>query len=59
MGYASRMAEDTDHDKEKDREDESLLSSLRKLVGQVGGSTLGLARNTAAMTAMFGESRLV
>ncbi len=52
MGYASRMAGD------KDKEDESLLSSLRKLAGQVGGSTLGLARNTAAMTAMFGENWL-
>lgn len=53
MGYASHMAA-----KDKDPEHESLLFSLRKLTGQVAGGTLGLARNTAAMTAMFGENWL-
>ncbi|PLW69413.1 helix-turn-helix domain-containing protein [Pseudohalioglobus lutimaris] len=42
--------DDTDHD--------SLLHSLRRLTGQVAGSTFELARNTAAMTAMFGETWL-
>lgn len=36
----------------------SLLSSLMKLTGQVAGGTLDLARNTATMTAMFGENWL-
>lgn len=40
------------------KEHESLLDSLRKLTGQVAGGTLELARNTAAMSAMFGESWL-
>ena len=31
---------------------------MRRLTGQVAGGTLGLARNTAAMTAMFGENWL-
>jgi transcriptional regulator with XRE-family HTH domain len=53
MGYASNMAA-----KDKEPEHESLLFSLRKLTGQVAGGTLGLARNTAAMTAMFGENWL-
>jgi transcriptional regulator with XRE-family HTH domain len=53
MGYAFNMAA-----KDKDQEHESLLFSLRKLTGQVAGGTLGLARNTAAMTAMFGENWL-
>lgn len=53
MGYAWYMA-----GKDKDHESESLLFSLRKLTGQVAGSTLGLARNTAAMSAMFGENWL-
>jgi len=44
--------------KDKDLESESLISSLRKLTGQVAGGTIGLARNTAAMTAMFGENWL-
>jgi transcriptional regulator with XRE-family HTH domain len=44
--------------KDKDHESESLLFSLRKLTGQMAGNTLGLARNTAAMTAMFGENWL-
>jgi transcriptional regulator with XRE-family HTH domain len=42
----------------KDNEHESLLGSLRKLTGQVAGGTLGLARNTVTMTAMFGENWL-
>ena len=44
--------------KKKDQEPESLLDSVRRLTGQVAGGTLGLARNTAAMTAMFGENWL-
>lgn len=39
-------------------ESESLLDALRKLTGQVAGGTFELARNTATMTAMFGESWL-
>ena len=53
MGYASDMA-----GKNKDQDTASLLDSVRKLTGQVAGGTLGLARNTAAMTAMFGENWL-
>jgi transcriptional regulator with XRE-family HTH domain len=37
---------------------DSLLESLFKLSGQVAGGTLELARNTATMTAMFGETWL-
>lgn len=37
---------------------ENLLEALVKLTGQVAGGTLDLARNTATMTAMFGESWL-
>jgi transcriptional regulator with XRE-family HTH domain len=44
--------------KNKGQEPESLLESVRRLTGQVAGGTLGLARNTAAMTAMFGENWL-
>ena len=44
--------------KDKDHDTESLLESVRRLTGQVAGGTLGLARNTAAMTAMFGENWL-
>ena len=44
--------------KNKDQDTESLLASVRRLTGQVAGGTLGLARNTAAMTAMFGENWL-
>jgi transcriptional regulator with XRE-family HTH domain len=51
MGYASDMAAN-------DKDHESLLGSLRRLTGQVAGGTLDLARNTAAMTAMFGENWL-
>lgn len=36
----------------------SLLGSLMKLTGQVAGNTLDIARNTATMTAMFGENWL-
>ena len=43
---------------DKDHETDSLLDSLRKLTGQVAGGTLEIARNTATMTAMFGESWL-
>jgi transcriptional regulator with XRE-family HTH domain len=34
----------------------TLLESLVKLTGQVAGGTLDLARNTATLTAMFGET---
>ena len=44
--------------KDKDHDTESLLESVRRLTGQVAGGTLGLPRNTAAMTAMFGENWL-
>jgi transcriptional regulator with XRE-family HTH domain len=53
MGYAAAMAK-----KDTNQEPESLLGSVRRLTGQMAGSTLGLARNTAAMTAMFGENWL-
>ncbi len=43
----------------KSREDSgSLLGSIMKLTGQVAGNTLDIARNTATMTAMFGENWL-
>jgi len=43
----------------KNKEDSgSLLGSLMKLTGQVAGNTLDIARNTATMTAMFGENWL-
>ena len=45
--------------KSKDEHDnDSLLQSLRRLTGQVAGGTFELARNTATMTAMFGENWL-
>ncbi len=45
--------------KEHDKgEPDSLLDSLRRLTGQVAGGTLELARNTATMSAMFGETWL-
>ena len=47
------MAKDT-HDNEHD----SLLNALMRLTGQVAGGTFELARNTATMTAMFGETWL-
>jgi transcriptional regulator with XRE-family HTH domain len=41
----------------KDNQDsESLISTLLHMTSQVAGGTLDLARNTATMTAMFGES---
>ena len=39
-------------------ESDGLLDSLRRLTGQVAGGTFELARNTATMTAMFGETWL-
>jgi transcriptional regulator with XRE-family HTH domain len=42
----------------RDKDHDSLLQSLRKLTGQVAGGTLDLARNTAAMSAMFGDNWL-
>lgn len=52
MSYAIAMSRDKDH------ESDSLLDSLRRLTGQVAGSTFELARNTATMSAMFGETWL-
>ncbi|MEH6589770.1 MAG: helix-turn-helix transcriptional regulator [Halioglobus sp.] len=46
----------TDH--KDDPGSDSLIDSLVKLTGQVAGGTLELARNTATMTAMFGETWL-
>jgi len=40
------------------KDSDSLLDSLRKLTEQVAGGTFDLARNTATMTAMFGETWL-
>jgi transcriptional regulator with XRE-family HTH domain len=40
------------------KDSDSLLDSLRRLTGQVAGGTFELARNTATMTAMFGENWL-
>jgi transcriptional regulator with XRE-family HTH domain len=45
-------------DKDKDKDHDSLLDSLRRLTGQVAGGTFELARNTATMSAMFGENWL-
>tara|TARA_R110002072_G_scaffold2011_5_gene16946 strand:+ start:6931 stop:7653 length:723 start_codon:yes stop_codon:yes gene_type:complete len=42
----------------KEKDNESLLYSLRKLTEQVAGGTFDFARNTATLTAMFGESWL-
>lgn len=39
-------------------DNETLFEQLRKLTGQVAGGTLELARNSATMTAMFGETWL-
>jgi transcriptional regulator with XRE-family HTH domain len=44
--------------KPKSQVPESLLGSVRRITGQVAGGTIELARNTAAMTAMFGENWL-
>jgi hypothetical protein len=45
------------NNKDKSSSD-SLIDSLVKLSGQVAGGTLDLARNTATMTAMFGDNWL-
>ena len=45
-------------DSKSDEGSSSLLGSLMKLTGQVAGNTLDIARNTATMTAMFGETWL-
>ncbi len=45
-------------DKKSKQEDRSLIDSLMRLSGQVAGGTLELARNTATLTAMFGETWL-
>jgi transcriptional regulator with XRE-family HTH domain len=45
-------------DKKSPPESESLIATLMHLTGQVAGGTLDLARTTATMTAMFGESWL-
>ena len=42
----------------KSKARDSLLDTLGRLTGQVAGGTVDLARNTAAMTAMFGENWL-
>lgn len=42
----------------KEKESESLLDSLRKRTEQIAGGTFDFARNTATLTAMFGESWL-
>ena len=44
--------------KNDDSEHDSLLNALMRLTGQVAGGTFELARNTATMTAMFGETWL-
>jgi len=45
-------------DSDKHDSSGSLLGSLMKITGQVAGNTLDIARNTATMTAMFGENWL-
>lgn len=40
------------------KDNDSLLDSLRKLTEQIAGGTVDFARNTATLTAMFGESWL-
>lgn len=42
----------------QDNQSDTLLDSLRKLTEQIAGGTVDLARNTATLTAMFGESWL-
>jgi transcriptional regulator with XRE-family HTH domain len=42
----------------RQKDNESLLDSLRKLTEQIAGGTFDFARNTATMTAMFGETWL-
>ncbi|MFT4518590.1 MAG: transcriptional regulator with XRE-family HTH domain [Halioglobus sp.] len=43
---------------DENNESESLLDAVLKLSGQVAGGTLDIARNTATMSAMFGETWL-
>jgi transcriptional regulator with XRE-family HTH domain len=45
-------------DEDKDKDNDTLLDSLKRLTGQVAGGTFDLARNTATMSAMFGETWL-
>ncbi|PLW82721.1 hypothetical protein CWI75_09090 [Kineobactrum sediminis] len=45
-------------DKKDNVATEGLLASLARLTGQVAGGSLEIARNTATMTAMFGENWL-
>jgi transcriptional regulator with XRE-family HTH domain len=40
------------------KQNDTLLDSLRKLTEQIAGGTVDFARNTATLTAMFGESWL-
>ena len=42
----------------KDKDNDTFLHSLRKLTEQIAGGTFDFARNTATLTAMFGESWL-
>jgi transcriptional regulator with XRE-family HTH domain len=42
----------------KEKDNESFLDALRKLTEQIAGGTVDFARNTATLTAMFGESWL-
>ncbi|MCB1687918.1 MAG: hypothetical protein KDI33_05510 [Halioglobus sp.] len=42
----------------KEKDSESLLDALRKRTEQIAGGTFDFARNTATLTAMFGESWL-
>lgn len=42
----------------REKDSDSLLDSLRKLTEQIAGGTFDFARNTATMTAMFGETWL-
>jgi len=53
LGYAVGMTDDA-----METEQDSLFNALRKLTGQVAGGTLEIARTTATMTAMFGETWL-
>tara|TARA_R110002049_G_scaffold9894_11_gene49408 strand:+ start:2442 stop:3179 length:738 start_codon:yes stop_codon:yes gene_type:complete len=42
----------------KEKDNDSLLETLRKRTEQIAGGTFDFARNTATLTAMFGESWL-
>jgi transcriptional regulator with XRE-family HTH domain len=42
----------------QEKESDTFLDSLRKLTEQIAGGTVDFARNTATLTAMFGESWL-